>query len=61
MASFLLLSLEDMTRGNFVYSHPLKMHRIAEHFDYRQHPIKDYKKYKETWKEFLRNEEEQET
>jgi hypothetical protein len=56
-----MVPYEDVATGNFVYSHPLKIRRIAEHFGYRQHPIKDFKKFEKTWKKFLRIEDERET
>jgi hypothetical protein len=52
---------EDMTTGNFVHSHPLKIHRISEKGhkpSYRDHPIKDYEAYEARWNNFLRKEQE---
>ena len=50
---------EDMTTGNFVFSHPLPIETIKEPPNYyRRHPIKDIEEYRTFWETFNRKEEE---
>lgn len=45
---------EDMTTGNFVFRHPLKIKTISDRqFKYRKHPIKDPVAYQQEWDKYL--------